>query len=131
MSVRKAKYPGVPLVGGAPVSFVPSTLTWGGNTVTSNFAFYVRTQGMLTVWGQFAESAGTALGQLIIGLPAGFTAVDLGGQYMVGTVASLSANTTGAMAFNFGTSATAIASAVNLTGAVAAWSYEYSIPVKG
>lgn len=50
-----------------------ATVTWPGNTVTSANVTYVQTGRLVTLWGSFTESAGTAVGVVTIALPSGLT----------------------------------------------------------
>lgn len=56
---------------GAPVAFT-ATIGWVTNVIGVSPSFYSHTPGTLTLWGQFTETAGTAVAAFTITLPAGF-----------------------------------------------------------
>lgn len=125
MSVRKSKSPGVPVSGqssGSPIPYTPA-ITWPGNTIGAVIAQYVRQPGVLSIWGTFVESAGTANATLTIPLPTGFTAS------IACCVGSVSVNA-GASSLSVSAGGT---SAINtfIVGSVTTWGFTMTVPVNG
>lgn len=110
-----------------PVAYTP-TVTWAGNTITTQSGFYIKTPGMLQVWVSFSETAGSATAAFTITIPAGYTAVTMSGSLTlpVGYVASSQGTFWPIVAASGATSQ--IGSPINLTGVVATWMVIASIP---
>jgi hypothetical protein len=129
MSVRKSKSPGVSVAGVAstPIAFTP-TISWPGNTVAGSSSYYVRSNGLLYVWGAFVESAGTATAALSITLPAGMTcsfpATILGAGWVT-PVTSTERNRP-LVAY---LSSTTVQSPTTYTGSVDTYVFQFTVPV--
>ena len=114
-------------VSNRPIAYSP-TVTWAGNTITTQSGFYLKLPGLLLVWVSFVESAGAANNTLTITIPTGYTAVTHTGSLTagVGTIATLATNN-----FQMGAAAgatTSIASLSIVTGTVGTYSGFFCIP---
>lgn len=115
--------------GGTPVAYAP-TVTWAGNTITTQSGFYLKTPGLLLVWVSFVESAGTAVAVLTISLPTGYTAVTHTGSLassvgMVARATTIGANTALQAAAG---ALTQVITGATVTGAVDTWVAFMQIP---
>lgn len=113
----------------APTAYTP-TVSWPGNTITTQSGFYLKTPGKLEIWVSFVETVGTATAALTITIPGGYTAVTHTGSLSagVGFLGNLSnANTSYAMLVAAG-GTTQIASVANVAGVVTTFIGYFSIP---
>lgn len=111
---------------GKPIAYTP-TVTWPGNTITTQSGFYIKEPGKLLVWVAFLETVGTASATLTITLPGGYTAVSMAGAFTI-NVGSVSNGANATVQMYAAPGATTSIASNTSTGAVAVWSGFFVIP---
>jgi hypothetical protein len=114
-----------------PIAYTP-TVTWPGNTITTQSGFYLKTPGLLQVWITFVETAGVANGVLTATIPTGYTAVSMAGALEIAVgffyVPGNSGATLIGMSAAPGATTQISTSVNNATGASTSWRGIFSIP---
>lgn len=123
---------GQPIAGigvSGPQAYTP-TVTWPGNTITTQSGFFLKLPGLLLVWVTFVESAGTATAVCTITIPTGYTAVSMAGAVNTGVGSMCRGDATVAVFPIIAApgATTSISTAVGLPGAVATWAGYFAIP---
>lgn len=110
-----------------PTGYTP-TVTWPGNTITTQSGLFLKEPGKLLLWVSFVESAGTANAALTITLPTGFTAASMAGGLSI-NVGWIGFATSGQGLPVFVAPAASVSIATTaFAGVVATWSGTFVIP---
>lgn len=113
-----------------PIAYTP-TVTWAGNTITTQSGFYMKTPGKLELWVSFVETAGVVSASLTVSLPTtiSVTAVTHTASISAGVGQFGASVVSGGIEMVIAAGGTTqLVSSLASTGAVGTWYGNFTIP---